>query len=168
MRLPAITVTLSCVLLSVACSNSATEPRVNSRPFGTPTSASYGSPNGANWTADAIVVSATGAACGWGTAPGETRSGVYWKISATADLVTLDEDMRNWPTDDVPYSGSLSGKQFAATYTQDGSGVCAFRGGDLSGRFTEDGLHFEAIEHLQWGSPGYEVRVERRWTGTRR
>ena len=166
MRLHPLTSTLSCVLLSVGCSNNATQPREHSLLFGAPTSVSF--PNGANWTANATVVSATGAACGWGTAPGETRSGVYWKITVTGDLVRLDEDLRNWPTDDVPFSGTLHGKQFAATYVQDGSGVCACRGGDLSGGFTEDGLHFEAIEHLLWGSPGYEVRIVRHWIGTRR
>jgi hypothetical protein len=168
MRLLPITATFSCLLLLVACSINPTEPKGRSLPFGAPTSVSNSPPNGANWTANATVVSATGPACGWGTAPGETRNGVYWKVTVTGAFVTLDEDMQNWPTDDVPFSGSLSGKQFAATSVQDGSGVCAFRGGDLSGSFSEDGLHFDAIEHLVWGSPGYEVRVERRWIGTRR
>jgi hypothetical protein len=82
MRLHAPTATLSCVLLLVACSNNPTEPQMISLPLAAPTSVSF--PNGANWTADATVVSATGPACGWGTAPGETRSGVYWKITVTA------------------------------------------------------------------------------------
>jgi hypothetical protein len=58
----------------------------------------------ANWITDATVQSSTGGGCGWGTAVGDTRSGVLWRVKQTGDSVTLDEDMPNWPTDDIPYS----------------------------------------------------------------
>jgi hypothetical protein len=120
--------------------------------------------NGANWIADATVLSATGLTCGWGAAPGETRNGVLWRITQAGESVTLDEDMPNWPTDDVPYSGSLSGIHFTARDVEAGAGVCQFRGGELTGTFSEDGQHFEASETLLWGSTG---KVERHWTGRR-
>jgi len=90
-----------------------------------------------------------------------------WRITQTGDSVTLDEDMPNWPTDDVPYSGSLNGTHFTATDVEAGNGVCQFRGGELSGSFSEDGLHFEASETLLWGSSEHPVRVQRHWTGRR-
>jgi hypothetical protein len=53
--------------------------------------------------------------CGWGLLVGETRSGVCWKVTTNGNSVVLDEDMKNWPTDDVQFSGSLNGAQFTAT-----------------------------------------------------
>ena len=79
----------------------------------------------------------------------------------------LDEDIPNWPTDDIPYSGSMSGTSFDATYAQTPAGVCAFRGGTLSGSFSDDGLTFEALETLAWGPSERQVTVQRRWTGRR-
>jgi len=82
----------------------------------------------------------------------------------------MDEDMRNWPTDDTPYTGTLSGTQFAATYSQpQQAGVvgCQFLGGELSGSFSEDGLHFDAVETNVWVAAGNEVRMQRHWTGSR-
>ena len=124
-------------------------------------------PNGANWTADATVISSTGGGCGWGITAGETRSGVWWRITEKGESVTLDEDMGNWPTDDVPFSGSLSGTHFSATDVEPGGGFCKFLGGTLSGSFSEDGLTFDASETLLWGSPGNPVKVQRHWIGHR-
>ena len=126
----------------------------------------------ASWRADATVVSvAPGGtpACGWGTSPGEARSGVDWRITLTADAISLDEDMRNWPTDDIPYSGHLDGAQFAASYTSASNYadlVCQFREATLTGRFTSDST-FDAVETLVWGRPGTETTVTRRWNGLR-
>jgi hypothetical protein len=95
-----------------------------------------GPPNGANWIADATVTSAdAGSTCGWGTIPGETRQGVWWRITRNGASITLDEDMRNWPTDDVPFSGTLSGPQFTATEIESGGGVCAYFPCRFSGGF---------------------------------
>jgi len=85
----------------------------------------------------------------------------------TGDSVMLDEDIPNWPTDDIPYSGSMSGTSFVATYTLTPAGVCAFGGGTLSGSFSDDGLTFEALETLGWGPSERQVTVQRRWTGRR-
>ena len=157
---------LTLILLSPACSDVRMPTQATPTPtsIATPTPPPTISTNGANWIADATVLSATGPTCGWGTVAGDTRSGVLWRITQTGDSVTLDEDMPNWPTDDVPYSGSLNGTHFTATDVEAGNGVCQFRGGELSGSFSEDGLHFEASETLVWGSSG---RVQRHWTGRR-
>src|SRR5215471_11854932 len=57
-------------------------------------------PNGANWIADATVTSVTGTGgCGWGITAGDTRTGVWWRITQNGGSITLDEDMPNWPTD---------------------------------------------------------------------
>jgi len=110
----------------------------------------------------------SGHACGWGTAPNQTRSGVQWRIAIAGDSIVLDEDMPNWPTDDIPYAGTLTGGQFTATYAS-GSDylryVCQFKGGSLSGTFSADFSSFEALETLTWGPPGNETTVQRRWTG---
>ncbi|SRR6266508_5544889 len=160
--------TLTAVLLLTACSDVRSPTQATTTPTPTPQPRTpTTSLNGANWIADATVLSSTGGGCGWGTAAGETRSGVLWRITQTGESVTLDEDMPNWPTDDIPYSGSLSGAHFTATDVEPGNGVCQFRGGDLSGSFSEDGLYFEASEILLWGSSEHPVRVQRHWTGRR-
>ena len=120
-----------------------------------------------NGIADATVLSSTGVGCGWGTTTGDTRSGVLWRITQTGNSVTLDEDTPNDPTDDILYAGSLSGTHFTAADAEAGGGVCQFRGGDLSGSFSEDGVHFEASETLLWGSSEHPVKVQRHWTGRR-
>lgn len=129
-------------------------------------------PPAPNWTGDATVVSVTyGGAppCGWGTSPGATRGGVEWRIVVSGDSISLDEDMRNWATDDLPYTGRLDGAQFTASYTQ-GSDyamyVCQFREATLSGQFTTDST-FVADETLIWGTPGSQTTVMRHWTGSK-
>lgn len=125
-----------------------------------------------NWKADATVVSVTSgtaAACGWGTSQGQTRSAVTWRITATGDAISLDEDMRNWPTDDVPYAGHLAGAQFTATYMSASNYadfVCQFREAKISGTFTSDST-FDAVETLIWGTPATETTVQRHWSGSR-
>jgi len=126
----------------------------------------------ANWTGDATVVSvAAGStpACGWGVTPGETRSGVEWRIDVTGDSVSLDEDLPNWPTDDNPFSGHLDGAQFTASdpgLSNYADYVCQFSGGTLTGHFTSDST-FVAVETLVWGVPGKETTVVRHWNGSR-
>ena len=113
---------LCSVLLLAACkggSQPSTTPIIPSAPSLVP---SPPTSNVANWRADATVLSATtpGRACGWGTSAGEVRTGVDWRITITGGSILLDEDMRNWPTDHIPFSGTLSGRQFTATYTSGG------------------------------------------------
>ena len=95
----------------------------------------------ANWRADARVVAETGPghACGGGASPGQTWTGVDWRVTITGDSILLEEDMRNWPTDHIPFSGTLSGRQFSATYTNGDNYVqfyCQFKGGTLTGTFS--------------------------------
>jgi hypothetical protein len=94
---------------------------------------------------------------------------VTWRISVTADAISLDEDLRNWPTDDIPFAGHLAGAQFAATYTSASDYaqyVCQFREAQISGSFTSDST-FDAIETLIWGTPTTQTTVKRCWTGSR-
>jgi hypothetical protein len=123
----------------------------------------------ANWQGDATVVARSGSGgCGWGTAIGESRAGVLWRVAIDSAAVTLDEDMANFPTDDVRYVGTLSGQSFAATSSQQIGGVCQFAGGELSGTFSPDFTSFEAMETLRWGGPGAETTVQRRWQARQR
>lgn len=128
--------------------------------------------NTPNWVANATVASVTpGLAppCGWGTSSGETRSGVEWKLTVTGDAISLDEDLSNWPTDDLPYSGHLDGTQFTASYSN-GSDyakyVCQFREATLTGSFTSDST-FDATETLVWGTPATQTTVVRHWNGSK-
>ena len=126
----------------------------------------------ANWLADAVVLSATGPgrACGWGTVPGETRRDVEWRITVDGSAILLEEDMLNWPTDHNPFSGTLTGRQFTATYDTGPDylmWVCQYKGGTLTGTFSDDLSSFEAHETLIWGPPSEETTVHRRWKGSR-
>jgi hypothetical protein len=94
---------------------------------------------------------------------------VDWRIAVTADTILLDEDVRNWPTDDIPYTGHLDGGQFTTSYKSGSdydSYVCQFRESTLTGRFTSDST-FDAVETLVWGRPGFETTVVRHWNGSR-
>jgi len=158
------------VLFLSGCSgpSSPVSPAMPTIPTPTVPTPPIGPENGANWIGDAAVVSFTGEGCGSMTAAG--RTGVLWKIAQTGGSVTLDEDMHNWPTDDSPYTGSLNGTQFTATYVQPqgpGSTGCLFVGGDLIGSFSDDGLRFDAVETIVWRVADQTVRLVRRWTGRR-
>jgi hypothetical protein len=77
--------------------------------------------------------------------------------------------MKNWPSDDLPYSGNLSGAGFLAGYNGPSNYadyVCQFRGASITGSFTSDST-FEAVETLVWGRPGSETTVQRHWNGSR-
>ena len=118
----------------------------------------------ANWIGDATVTGSSGSGgCGWGRTLSETRSGVLWRIVISGNAVTLDEDMANWPTDHIPYSGTLNGVQFTALYKQTPSGVCQFAGATLSGTFSDDFSTFTADETLTWGEGTTQTIVQRRW-----
>ena len=127
----------------------------------------------ANWTGDANVTAVrhgTGGPCGWGTTLGETRSGVEWNIQMTGNSITLDQDLPNWPTDDLPYSGSVRGTHFEGTYYQGDDylkWVCQFRGATITGDFDADFSTFQAVETLGWGTPETGTSVERRWVARR-
>lgn len=127
--------------------------------------------NRANYVGEAAVVSSLGEkACGWGTVAGESRSGVLWLVTRSGSSITLEEDVTNWPTDHLPFSGTLNGLDFFATYRSNddyANYVCAFREASLSGTFSEDFDTFEAHEILKWGRPEDETTVERRWRVTR-
>ena len=119
---------------------------------------------GANWIGDATVTASAGSGgCGWGRTLSETRSGVLWRIVVAGNTVTLDEDMVNWPTDHIPYAGTLNGVQFAALYKQTPSGVCQFTGGTLNGTFSDDFSTLTADETLTWGEGATQTIVQRHW-----
>ena len=168
-----IAVVLSCALLLASCGGGDVVPTA---PATVVVSSSQTPPAiqpTANWTADATVEAVVIGAripCGWGTAVGDTRAGVGWNITIDGSSIRLDEDMGNWPTDDVPYSGTLNGFRFTATYDNGADYlryVCQFKGGTLSGSFNADFSAFEAAEILVWGPPGGETTVRRQWVGRR-
>ena len=124
----------------------------------------------ANWIGDATVTMASGSGgCGWGRTVGETRSGVLWHVVISGTTVTLDEDMANWPTDDIPYSGTLNDRQFAAQYIQTApTGVCQFVSATLTGTFSEDFSTFTADETVRWGAGTAQTIVQRQWQARKR
>ena len=123
----------------------------------------------ANWIGDATVIGASGSGgCGWGRTVGETRSGVLWRVVITGSTVTLDEDMANFPTNHIPYSGTLNGQQFAAIYTPTLAGVCRFAGGTLTGTFSDDFSTFTADETVRWGEGATQTIVQRQWQARKR
>lgn len=171
----------ACVLVMCGCNDltdtgtsvGTTGATPDGTPAATPTYPTQFAPGGTpNWTADATVVSVTstgGHACGWGTTPGAQRSGVDWEVTVTGDTVALDEDTRNWPTDDIPYTGHLDGAQFVTSYksaSDYAKYICQFREATLSGQFTTDST-FVAGETLIWGTPGSQTTVVRHWTGSK-
>jgi hypothetical protein len=119
-------ITLGLALILFACTDVRSPTQTTTAPTPTPTSTAPKPPPSspvANWVADATVLSGTGLGCGWGLTAGETRTGVLWNVTRTNESVMLPEDIPNWPTDDIPYSGSVSGTRFVATYAQPASGA---------------------------------------------
>jgi hypothetical protein len=161
---------VACAAAAIGCSDSpAPVPASPVAPTLTAPSSSLPGPALANWTADATVVSKLGpGGCGWGQYPGEVRTGVLWRVTIEGTSVKLEEDMGNWPTDHVPFGGTLRGQEFTAIYEQPPDGVCMFRGGTLTGRFGAEFSTFDADEVLMWGVAGSETRVQRRWRGMKR
>jgi hypothetical protein len=103
--------------------------------------------------------------------PGQTRAGIEWRVTIASGSILLEQDMANWPSDHLPYAGHLAVRQFSAEYSS-GSDYLKytgqFRGGTLTGTFSEDFTSFEAQETLVWGAPGAETIAQRRWTALRR
>ena len=125
----------------------------------------------ANYVGDAIVVSSIGTGgCGWGTRAGESRAGVGWRITWADGSISLDEDMSNYPTDHLPFTGSLDGHSFSARYSQGADYYrweCQFREASLTGSFSADFGTFGAEETLIWGTPDHQTVVVRHWQGRR-
>ena len=163
---------LGFVLVLAGCGGNANAPTTPSTPVQTATVIPSPTRNEAltNWYATATVVAKSGpGGCGWGRTVGETRTDVGWQVKISGSSVSLDEDMSNWPTDHIPYTGVLEGDDFNARYSQGEDylrWVCQFKGGELTGRFSSDRKTFEATERLVWGPPESETVVQRRWTGT--
>jgi hypothetical protein len=164
---------LNPALFILGCDDQSLRTVAPTAPMSFRTTSSPIPPNGANWKAIATVVSVTAGnahACGWGTSVGDTRAGVWWRVIISTPDVSMDEDMPNWPTDDVPYSGHLDGVAFTAGYRSGpdyANYVCQFREASLSGRFSDDFSTFDAVETLVWGQPGAETTVQRHWVGSR-
>ena len=170
-EMSAIALVWSLTIVS-ACDRQANQPALPTTPT-VPTSSAQqpDNPPRGNWKGEATVLSRTGSGgCGWGTQNGDTRANVEWSVSMSDSRVLLDEDMRNWPTDDVPFNGTLSGRQFNTSYHQGpdyAKYVCAFREATLAGTFSEEFTTFDAIETLYWGTPENQTVVQRHWIGSR-
>jgi hypothetical protein len=84
----------------------------------------------------------------------------------TGNGIILDEDIPKWPTDDLPYSGSVRGTHFEGSYYQGDDylrGTCQFRAATIIGDFSADFSTFQAVETLGWGTPETGTTVERHW-----
>jgi hypothetical protein len=162
---------VACVLSFAACEPSATQTSTTPTPINTSTRESpplVRPP--VNWIGDRVfaVVNGPGARCGWSGEVGDSRTDVSWSISIDGGSIKLDEDVVNWPTDDVPYAGTLSGTHFEASYSAGADylqSACQWKGGTLTGNFNSDSSRFEATEMLVWGPPENETTVQARWTG---
>ena len=117
-----------------------------------------------NWIADGAVVSVTGGACDWHPSVGDTMANWKWRITITAESILLEQD------DDglsyIPFAGTLTDRQFTAAYSGGGDNPevsCRYRGGTLTGSFSEGLSSFEAVDTSVWASPGGEMTVQRRW-----
>ena len=150
-------VALSCALFAASCAGDPTVAPVSPSPIATPAPSSPQDAVLGAWRADAVVLSRTGdAGCGWGVTVGETRADVQWVLTSKGDSILMEEDMANWPTDHIPYSGTLTGRHFTARYSQGDDylrWICQFKGGELAGSFSSDFSSFEAVETLTWGDP---------------
>lgn len=84
------------------CKDSPTEPRRMVRPEPSLLPPPSNNP-AANYVADATVLAAGGSGqpCGWGTAVGETRAGVGWRVAVEGESISLDEDISNFPTSEA-------------------------------------------------------------------
>jgi hypothetical protein len=70
-----------------------------------------------------------------------SEDGVLWRIPIDGASIALEEDMWKWPTDHIPFTGTLTGTAFSANYHQGDDylrWVCQFRGGTLVGTFDPD------------------------------
>ncbi len=124
--------------------------------------------DGSSFLATGTVVAASGSVCGWARRVGDTRDDMQFRITRTGDAITIEEDMANWPTDHSTFRGTVAGLEFVATGVEfPGGGPCDYRGGELSGTFSQDGRRFEAIGTYLWGPGGSVGRIETRWVGTR-
>ncbi len=158
---------LSCALSLVGCDSS----RAIQASPATPSQALNGAlpmASSTSWVATRTVQSVTGSGpCVSGINAGDTATGVLWAIEINGKTIVLDENMRNWPTDDTPYTGTLDGLQFSAAYPQQPGGVCQFRGATLTGNFNADFSTFQATETVTLETQGAEMTVQSHWTGTR-
>ncbi len=94
--------------------------------------------------------------------------GVEWNIKIDGAAISMNEDMPNWPTDDIPYKGTLSGNEFTVAVDTGPDWlkwVCQWRGATLSGRFSDDRSTLEATERVFWGTVEGGTAVTRRWSG---
>jgi hypothetical protein len=121
------------------------------------------------WIGDSIFLTFSGAGDCSQAGSRHGRSGVYWDVKLSGAEIALNEDMRNWPTDNTDYTGTVAGRRFVATHRGATDGpLCSVREGRLEGEFSRDGNSFQARETLIFRSPTSEGRLERSWRVARR
>jgi hypothetical protein len=140
------------------------------------------SPTTSDWTIIVTTESLTGDECvklGLGSTFAPT-SGAPWLIIRSEGSITLRYLPANFPTDNTDYTGTLSGSSFVASRTDTvGPRAWTCSGGrtirdpqeieQVSGSFSSDDRHFEAVEVETWRLPsGEEATARRTWSGTRR
>ena len=155
--------------------NSVTGPPVS--PAATPTP----SPNPNAWTVSVAFESLTGDACA-GVGLGQVFvpvPGAPWDVIREGSSILLRYLPDNYPTDNTDYTGTVSGRSFAASRAGEAGPLrwtCANgetvqsprQTEQVFGTFAADDRTFDAEEIETWRLPsGAEATVRRHWVGTR-
>jgi hypothetical protein len=157
---------LLCGIVTSACEGGVTTPARPDPP--NPPIPVTVSPLTNRWTGHYTVLSAIGSGgCGGGRTPGE-QGELTWLVTYNGSEVQLDENVANYPTDDLDFRAPLIGpnRAFSATYSM-GSNyagyICQFKEATLVGTFNDELTVMEGTETLVWGLPDNETRVVRTW-----
>ena len=156
---------LFCCVLTCACGGSVTapaprDPQTPATPVALPVAS--------RWAGHYTVLSSVGSGgCGAGRVPDE-QGDVGWLVTYDGSEILLDENIANYPTDDVLFKGAFSesSRDVSASYSQGpmyADSVCQFREATLVGVFNQDVTRMEGTETLVWGEPGNETLVVRKW-----
>ena len=130
-------------------------------------------PTSSNWALTTVLTAVTGPDTCF-SHPAAQRVGmpVAWQMAATRSetTVTFMYDVRNHPTDDVEYAGTVDGDSFTAKSDSspvsfptcaDGTVLKGTFDGRVTGSFSPDGKHLTAKEvwayHFSWGDVQFSM-----------
>ena len=105
------------------------------------------------WSSNAIVQSSYGnGACGTGIQQGEMLQDVNWQMTITGSQIVMIQDPHDFPMDDPTFAGAVTGDSFDASENLVNLNLaptrpsCDFRRSDITGQFSANQTHFEAVE----------------------